>query len=309
MAIRDAARAMFGLSGDVIRQLIGALVATSTETETLLVKMPEILRDLAITTVQTEERCQGEVRGPILWSETMAARAGTAGATDVFICLTARRAYDTPQNRVLVAALDAIRRAAMDADPVARQAYDDEVLSRARANGDEARRFLEHRTMRDVTRKRPSKRDFAKAAAGRRNRQYGPAIDVLDRVRNPLGLNHLLPFTDARTAWQHWVIVTLVAQLRIRGASPGAFRVTPGGDLRAGRLTYRHPNVARDTKNPLHGVMFERLLVDVPDPLGTSDLGEAEAALGRRSHGRIPVLVTGIADIERAADLAFSALA
>ncbi|HET8930398.1 MAG TPA: hypothetical protein VFN21_07065 [Acidimicrobiales bacterium] len=309
LAVRDAARSLFGLSFDVTRQLAGALVATSVEAESLLLAMPEVLRNLSITTVQTAERCQGEVRGPILWSETVSARAGTAGATDVFICLTARRAYDTPQNRVLVAALTAVRRAAADADAVARQAYDDEVLLRARVNGDEARRFLEHRTMRDVSRKRPSRRDIAKAAAGRRSQQYQPAIDVLRRNRDPIELKHLLPFIDARTAWQHWAIVTLAAQLRKRGAPLGGFRVTPSGDLRAGRLTFRHANVAGETQNPLHGILFERLLVDVPDIVSTTDIDAATDALARRAQGRIPVIVTSAADIERAADLALSALA
>lgn len=306
--VRDAARAFFGLSFDVIRQLAGALVATSAEAESLMLAMPEVLRNLSITTVQTAERCQGEVRGSVLWSETMSARAGTAGATDVFICLTARRAYDTPQNRVLVSALTAVRRAAADADAVARQAYDDEVLLRARVNGDEARRFLEHRTLRDVSRQRPSRRDIAKAASGRRSQQYQPAIDVLRRTRDPIELKHLLPFIDARTAWQHWAIVTLAAQLRRRGAQLGGFRVTPSGDLRAGRLTYRHAKVAHETQNPLHGILFDRLLIDVPDKGSTTDLGAANDALARRAQGRIPVLVTSAADIERAVDLAFPAL-
>jgi len=307
-SVRDAARTLFGLSPEVIRQLAGALVATSSETEALLLAMPEVLRNLSITTVQTAERCQGEVRGAVLWAETMSARAGTAGATDVFICLTARRAYDTPQNRVLVAALTAIRHAAIDADPIARQAYDDEVLLRARMNGDEARRFLEHRTLRDVSRKRPTRRDVAKAASGRRSQQYQPAIDVLRRNVDPIRLKNLLAFNDARTAWQHWLVVSLAAQLRRRGAPLGGFRVTPSGDLRAGRLTYRHPNVAAETHAPLHGVLFERLIVDVPDEPGT-DLDAATDALARRAQGRIPVVVTGAADVERAADLAFSTLA
>ena len=307
--VREAARALFGLPHDVIRQLAGALTATSPEAEALLVAMPEMLRNLSITTVQTAERCVGEVRGPVLWAETISARAGTAGATDVFICLTARRAYDTPQNRVLVAALTAIRKAAADADPVARQAYDDEVLLRARVNGDEARRYLEHRTMRDVSRKRPSRRDIAKAVTGRRSQQYQPAIDVLERNREPIRLTNLLSFNDARTAWQHWAMVSLAAQLRLRGAPLGGFKITANGELRAGRLTFRHRNVARETQNPLHGILFERLLIDVPDRLGDTDVDAATEALARRAQGRVPVLVTSPADIERAADLAFSALA
>lgn len=306
--VRDAARALFGLPNDLVKQLAGALVATSPEAEALLLAMPEMLRDLSITTEQTAERCQGEVRGPILWSETMAARAGTAGATDVFVCLTARRAYDTAQNRVLVAALSEIRRAAVDSDPVARQAYDDEVLQRARANGDEARRFIEHRTLRDVSRKRLTRREISKATSGRRSQQYQPAIDMLERGRDPIALNNLLAFNDARTAWQHWLIVTLASQLRKRGAPLGAFKMTPRGDLRSGRLTYRHANVAAETQNPLHGILFEGLLIDVPVRVGTTDLDAEAEALAKRAQGRVPVLVTGVSDVEHAAGLAFSTL-
>lgn len=306
--VADAARALFGLSPWVTRQLAGALLATSQEATTLLHLMPEMLRNMSITTIQTALRCQGEVRGPVLWSETMAARSGTAGATDVYVCLTAQRAYDTPQNRVLVAALMEIRHASNDADLVARQAYDDEVLLKSRSNGDEARRYLDHRTLRDVSRKRLSKRDLAKTVSGRRSEQYSPAIDVLERAKAPIGLTHLLAFSDARTAWQHWVVMSLAAELRRRGTMLPAFRPTPAGDLRAGRLTYRHPRVAAQEANPLHGILFERLLIDVPDPIDTSDLGAADALLGQRARGRVPVLVTSHDDIVRAVDMAFSDL-
>ncbi len=306
--VSDAARALFGLPVAVTRQLAGALLSTSEEAETLLATMPETLRTMSITTVQTASRCQGEVRGPVLWGETVAARAGTAGATDVYICLTAERAYDTAQNRVLVAALMAVRRAAADADPVARQAYDDEVLLRARTNGDEARRYLDHRALRSVSRKRLSRRDLAQTFGGRRVQRYRPALDMLERVKEPIRLTHLLAFSDARTSWQHWVLMTLASKLRARGNALPVFRPTPAGDLRAGRLTYRHPRTARDDDNPLHGILFERLLIDVPDPIDATDVAAAEEALGRRAQGRVPVLVRSEEDIDRAIEMAFSDL-
>lgn len=306
--IVDVAQALFGLPAPISRQLAGALLATSDEAVLLLETMPTILRGLSITTVQSAVRCQGEVRGPVLWSETMAARSGTAGATDVFVCLTAERAYDTPQNRVLVSALTALKKAADAADPVARQAYNDEVLLRARMNGTEARHYLDHRTMKGVSHKRVTGRTIAKTRAGTRNRNYEPALALLERARNPVSLDHLLSFSDSRTAWQHWVIMALAARLRARGNPLPVYRPTPNGDLRAGRLTYRHPTTARAVKNPLHGILFERLLIDVPDPIDHEDLVAAEADLGDRAHGRVPVLVTSEADVDRAVDLAFSGL-
>lgn len=301
--VREAAWALLGLSSEFTGRRAGRSIATSSEAATLLAEMPEILRNLSITTEQTAERCQGEIRGPVLWSETMAARAGTAGSTDVFVCLTARRAYDTPANRVLVAALTEIRRAAAAADPVEGGVRDDAAITEARRVGDEARRYLEHRTLRDVSRKRPSRRDVAAASRGRRNQRYRPALALLSRVRTPLGLADLLAFGDARTARQHRVVVALASGLHRLGTPLGRPRVTPGGELRAGRLVYRHPEVARATGNPLHGIVVDRLLIDVPDPTSDPDPARAADALAARSHGRTPVLITGPADIDRAVRL------
>lgn len=306
--IPEVALALFGLPFAVSRQLSGALLATSEEAETLLAAMPKLLRGLSITTVQSAVRCQGEIRGPVLWAETMSARSGTAGSTDVFICLTAERAYDTPQNRVLVSALTAIKKAADAADPVARQAYNDEVLLRARANGTEARHFLDHRTMRGVSRKRIDGRTINKTRVGSRNDTYVPALALLDRAKSPVSLQHLLSFSDPRTAWQHWVIMALAARLRARGVPLPVYRATPSGDLRAGRLTYRHPATAAASDNPLHGILFERLLIDVPDPIDHPARAHAQEQLAARAHGRVPVLVTGEADIDRAIEAAFSGL-
>ncbi|HEY7940152.1 MAG TPA: hypothetical protein VID05_09975, partial [Acidimicrobiales bacterium] len=134
------------------------------------------------------------------------------------------------------------------------------------------------------------------------------ALHMLDRGKHPITLNHLLAFTDRRTAWQHWVIMALSQRLRARGHPLPMYRSTPAGDLRAGRLAYRHPGIARFTGTPLHGILFERLLIDVPDPIDHPDLARAEFELGARSQGRVPVLVTSEADIDRVVNLALGTL-
>ncbi len=86
--------------------MVGARVATSPEAEALLEAMPKTVRSLA-TSLQTQtERCLGSLRGPVLWSETMSARASSFGDEGLFVCKTPSRAYDIDENRVLVAALD-----------------------------------------------------------------------------------------------------------------------------------------------------------------------------------------------------------
>lgn len=305
----DAAQTLFGLAPVITRQLMGAVLATCPEAEHLLATMPKALRSLAIATTVTPQRCQGELRGAVLWSETLSARGGTAGATDVFVCASSARAYDTPENRVLVAALNAIVLAARSTDPIAHAAWNDEVLLRARDNGTRARHYLEHRTLSTVRRRRPDARELAKTRSGNRRKTYDPALALLERAKQPVTLDHLLAFTSPRTAWQHWVLMALTQRLRQRGHPLPRFRTTPGGDLRAGRLLYRHPATAEATNVPLHGILFERLLIDVPDPIDQRDRVIGEGALAARAGGRIPVLIKSEADIDLAVDLALGTLA
>ena len=123
--------ALLGLPARVARQVIGASVATSPEAEALLEAMPHIVRSLAIATTDRPERCYGELRGPVLWSETMGARSASAGDPGLFVCSTTTKAFDTDENRVLKAALAAIRRAGADADH-GPESQHPELIKRAR---------------------------------------------------------------------------------------------------------------------------------------------------------------------------------
>ncbi|HEX7097591.1 MAG TPA: hypothetical protein VF183_17025, partial [Acidimicrobiales bacterium] len=62
--------ALFGLAPDAAAQLAGTMLCTSPEAEQLLREMPSLVRALT-TSVQREPiRVRGEIRGPVLWSET-----------------------------------------------------------------------------------------------------------------------------------------------------------------------------------------------------------------------------------------------
>src|SRR5206468_3237831 len=162
--------ALFGVSPAVTRHMVGVVIATSPEAERLLEAMPNVVRSVAVSTTMRPRRCLGEVRGPVLWSETNAARAASASAGDVFICASPVKAFDTEENQVLVHVLTAIRDAARDADGPGGHAHDDPAARRWRHNGARALRFLEHRTLVDVTRGRPSGRAVRRARAGSRRR-------------------------------------------------------------------------------------------------------------------------------------------
>ena len=84
--------ALLGLPSRTTRQMIGAVLATSEEAEDLLAAMPTIVRSMAIATTDRAERCFGEIRGPVLWGETMSARSSSAGDPGLFVCATTTKA-------------------------------------------------------------------------------------------------------------------------------------------------------------------------------------------------------------------------
>jgi hypothetical protein len=297
--------ALLGLSPNTARQLAGTMVATGPEAELLLDRMPHTLRSLANSVTDAAEECRGEIRGPVLWAETMAARASAAGAQDVFVCATPQRAYDIEENRVLVAALVAVRDAGRRVDSIDARSYDDDTLRRARQNGNRAHRYLEHRTLSQVTQGRPDSRAIKRVrSGGQRRATYHPALAVIDRLSEPLAAEDVRPFCDRRTRAQHALIMSIVDGLERKGAALPPFRAFDGV-LFAGPLRYQHPRRLGDTSR-LHGVLLDDVLVDVPERIRDRNRARAEAALHERSGGRQTVVVLGPEDVDRAIDLALA---
>jgi hypothetical protein len=257
-----AAEALLGMAHGASRLLAAVLLLSSPETEDLLNAMPAISRSLAIGTVGRTERANGELRGPILWSETMAARATSFGDSNVFVFSLAARAYDTAENRVLVAALGALAQAAHTVDPHAWPARDMELARLVNARATLANRWLEHRAFVDVPR-RVSWRDRQRTRAGTRRRNYGLALDVLERSAVPLTPDEVALVTDIPTGAQHRAVVALVAELRRRGVDIPALAVRQG-ILQAGPLTYVHPRSRRSRAERRSGIYIGDRAVDVP---------------------------------------------
>ena len=290
--------AMFGLPEDTIDQLIGSRVASGEHAHRLLSRMPVISRALATDVVKRPERCMGELRGPVLWSETMAARGASAAAPDVFVCAVPRRHYDTNENRILVAALVAIRDAGRKADLLPQEAYDSETLRQARSNGHKATRWLHSQHLEGVTRTRPTQRELRRVKAGSRKGTYTPALRLLEEAMEPLSIVDLMPYCDKRTRAQHRIIVGLAERLEARGELVPHFRARDGV-LRAGPIEYRHQRVRGATDVP-YGVTIDGVLVDVV-PNGPMMRREvAEGLLSERSDGRPSVLIVNDDDLDRA---------
>jgi hypothetical protein len=297
-----ATSALLGLPSRVTRQLVGAVLATSDEAEDLLDAMPAIVRSMAIASTDRPERCVGEIRGPVLWGETMSARSSSAGDPGLFVCATTTKAYDTDENRVLKAALAAVHRAGRNAEH-GTDGYTDEVIRRARHNGQHAARLLEHQTLTQVPVVRPSGRALRRTRAGSRRHTYHPALAMLRRAGEPVEADHLRAFADPRTAAQHDLLAATLDEVERATGEQLQLR-TDHGALRAGPVTFHHPGRRSDVPH-LDGIAIDSVLLDVPDPLD-EDPDVARAALEQRAQGRRAVLALGPGDVVRAVELALA---
>jgi hypothetical protein len=292
--------ALLGLPTRTARQLVGAVLATCEEAEHLLAAMPSIVRSMAIATTDRAERCVGEIRGPVLWAETMSARSASAGDPGVFVCATTTKAYDTDENRVLKAALAAISRSGHLAE-VGADGHAGDVVRRARHNGQHAGRLLEHQTLALVPVVRPTGRALRRTRAGSRRHTYRPALELLGRAREPMHAAHLGALADDRTRAQHDLLAATLQHVEDVSGTARALRSDHGG-MTAGRVTYHHPG-RHDDLHHVDGILIGDVLLDVPDPL-VGDLDQARAGLEARAGTRRAVLATGPEQVEEAVALA-----
>ncbi|MEY2430499.1 MAG: hypothetical protein QOC92_224 [Acidimicrobiaceae bacterium] len=288
----SAVEALTGLHSTTSHQIVGMQLATSREADTLLDRMHEIVRSLSIATTSSPARCDGEIRGPVLWSETMAARAASPGAGGVFVCASPVKAYDTDENRVLRFALARLRDAARDADPTGHSHGDDEMIRRARFNGTRAIRALEHRTLAAVGNARPNGRAVQKARTGARARSYRPAVALLDMAQEPIDGEMVAAHCDDHTRRQHGLLLAIADRLQLPD-----FHVT-GQWLANKGLRYIHRQRAGD--DGMYGVLLRELLLDVPDPVNGVDRFQAERNLTARAHHHPVMIVTAPEDVDRA---------
>ena len=291
----SAVEAVTGLSPLSSRQVVGLCLATSREADTLLDRMGEIVRSLAIATTTSPSRYEGEVRGPILWSETVSARSASPGAGAAVVCASPVKAYDTDENRVLRFALSLLRDAARDASPSTPALRDDDRVRRARHNGTRAVRALEHRTLSSVSRTKPDGRAVQKARTGSRARIYRPAVELLRRAPALIDAKTVAAHCDDHTRRQHGLLLALADSLEL-----GEFRVI-GHVLTNHGIRYVHPH--RADAEGVHGVLLRKLLLDVPDPTNGIDAAQAERNLVARAGGRPALVVKGLADVDLAVRL------
>jgi hypothetical protein len=254
----EAAEALCGIRPGNARQLLAVAVATSEEAEALLDSVPTVLRSLQVSTTSRPLRCDGEIRGPVLWSETMAARSSSPGAGGVFICASPMRAFDTDENRVLVAALGRIVRAARASDPpiIGPLHPPARELQRARANGERARRALEHRSLAAVPHGLVNGRMLHKTRTSTKAAAFRTAVNLVQRTWATSGADDLAPYIDEATAAEHRFAADVAGLLAARGDLPDRLTIADGA-LVGGPFFYRRGigvNVAGRLVTTLDGV-------------------------------------------------------
>jgi hypothetical protein len=294
--------ALFGLAPDVVAQLAGSMLCTSPEATDLLQAMPSLVRALTTAVQGAPLRSRGEIRGPVLWSETMSARAASFGDPDLFVCTTPQRDYDTAANRVLVAALGTLAEAGRAIDHVGAADYDDPALRAARSNARAARLFLDHPALAGVTRERVRPRELKRVRGSKSAGRYRPAMNLLERAHEPVHVDALVPYCDRRTRLQHEVLLALIGELEQRGMRIPPLRAEAGAIL-AGPVTYIHPR-RLGARDRLHGIVVGEVLIDVPERARETNRQRAMDALAARSNGRVTVLVLDASEVPAAVDLA-----
>lgn len=251
-----AADVLVGLRPGNARQLLAVALATSDEAEDLLHGVPMMLRSLSVSTTSRPIRCDGEVRGPVLWSETMAARSASPGAGGVYICASPMKAYDTDENRVLVAALNRIVRAARAAESPTPGPHTPTPaeLKRSRINGERARRALEHRSLQAVGRGPVTGRMVSKARTGTKASVFRNAVRLIQRTWTEVGADDLAAFVDERTWVEHTLAADVADVLETRGGLDHHLRIVDGLVV-GGRFGYGHPG--RDGADRRAGVLVD----------------------------------------------------
>jgi len=299
----DAAEAIDTLAGPapgVAKQIVGGVVASSDEAARLLADMPQAIRSLAISTTVRAERCLGQVRGPILWSETVAAQASAAGDQGILVCALPEKAYDTPQNQVLVAALAAVLHGARAVETGTGRVLSDDLVHAARHNGSRAGHYLDHRALAGIEARTPSGRAMLRTRVGNRRRTYQKAVALLGRASEPLDpatSEELLgPLLDWRTMAEHRVMAGLLWRAEARGHEPIRLSVSRG-TVAGGPLRYRHFRRTSTDQGPA-GIFVGPVRVAVAGGEPQNGPGGAEC--------QVPavVAVRDDRDLDRALDLA-----
>ncbi len=239
----SAASALSGLPTRLLEDAARVSFALSPELEALLDGMEARVRDLPSELAYLPERCVHAVRGPVMWSETITARANSFGDTDVFVCRTVRRSFDCAENRLLVWLLERassagrLLRRSTRPSPI-RERVEPGELRRVEEIGAQARAWRTGPRLAPIPARVPDRPERTRMRGGRaRGEMTSVLLAAWGRARQPFGAHELAALCDEETSRLH---EGLLASFLAAGGPE--FRYTHGsGSLRCGDVTWRHP--------------------------------------------------------------------
>ena len=175
----DAA-ALLQISPHELRVLGRLQFLVSDEVGKLLSELPWLVRRLATTTAKEEEWSAERVRGAIQWGRTIGVRQST-GIPHLYVTAPARRAYQTPENELLVLVLEAVVSIGRSTGwhRSAAEAVGKVIASRV----SDAERWLQMRALGEVERRPVSGTKLARVRSGRHRRRYATTLDAYARYR------------------------------------------------------------------------------------------------------------------------------
>lgn len=244
------AAALTGVESSLIRSHLSVSLAASDEAAELLDRMEFLFRTLTTTIASESERCILSVRGPVLWSETITARANALGNEDVFVCATSKRSFDTVENRVLVAALDAIAgatRALQDPDSIMLPGA---TLERAEQAARLAKKWRSGPRLAEVSGSSLSSRDTARLRGSRRMSRMAAVLAVIERQAEPFEAAEIIDMSDTWTRRYHDFVLWAIAEISGHVRLPSKLTCFEGG-IWAGPVSFRHPSAMGGTPSGL----------------------------------------------------------
>lgn len=240
------AAALIGGEVGTLTDALSISLAASPEATTLLDGMELRVRTLPTGVDTHAERCVFSVRGPVMWSETITARANALGNEDVFVCSITRRSFDTVENRILVSALEAIARADRALrGPTGSKVAPDEARRIAEV-AREAAAWRSHPRLSDVRGGRLSGRDLARLRGGHRMSRLAGVLAIRERVAEPFVADDLVGLSDPWTRDYHSFAHHVIELLDRSIGLPATWAVSDGG-IWAGGVSWRHPEAVGGT--------------------------------------------------------------
>jgi hypothetical protein len=179
------AAALLQMPASDLRAVGGLQFLTSDALRHLLDGMPFLLRRLATTTLHEEEWSLERIRGSIQWGRTIGLRHAT-GLQHLYVTAPSRRAYQTPENEILVFLLDeTVRLGRLSGWHRSTSEAAGRIVSGTVA---QAERWRQSRMLGEVDRRPITPRLVSRVRAGRFRRRYQAVLDAFDRYYELIGV-------------------------------------------------------------------------------------------------------------------------